>query len=178
MRRLGLSLLAAATLLAAAPAFAQPTAPAAPPVRNDARELLPAALIGIWKVDFAASKYPGNPPKEHLRIFQYTEDAKLLVTFMTIGANGNQSAGHWAVNVDGSPGVEYHTNYGGIAYNVVNFTKVDDYNYNLLVSRKGVPDLKATYKLAQDGKTLTYVYGNANGSGTTTTVVYKRWEAN
>ena len=41
-----------------------------------------------------------------------------------------------------------------------------------------MPDLKATYKLAQDGKTLTYVYGNANGSGTTTTVVYKRWEAN
>jgi hypothetical protein len=137
---------------------------------RDAREVVPAALIGPWKVDLDASRYANNnKPRVSLRTFQYTADGKLLVTFMTLGANGNYSTAHWAVQVDGTPGNEYHSSAGSIPYNVVSLTKVSETKLNLLVSRHGKVSIEAVYTLSDDGKTLTYAYGDNN-------IVYRRWD--
>lgn len=136
---------------------------------RDAREVVPAALIGPWKVDLEASRYAGNKPRVSLRTFQYTADGKLLVTFMTLGANGNYSTAHWAVQVDGTPGNEYHSSAGSIPYNVVSLTKVSETKLNLIVSRHGKVSIEAVYTLSDDGKTLTYAYGDNN-------IVYRRWD--
>ena len=136
---------------------------------RDAREQVPAALIGPWKVDLAASKYPGNKPQSALRTFQYTADGRVLVTFMTLAANGTYSTGHWAAHVDGSPGIEYHSSAGSIPYNVVSFKKINETTLNLTVTRHGKVTLEAVYTLSADGKTLTYAYGD-------TVIVYRRWD--
>lgn len=164
----GLALAAAPIALAQQP---QPPAPAAPQQLRDAREQTPG-LIGMWKADLNASTYgaPAQKPKTALRSFAYTEDGKVLVTFMTLNAAGRYSTGHWAAQVDGTPAVEYHSAGGSIPYNIVNFTKVDDKNFNLIVTRAGRVDIRATYKLSDDQKTLTYAYGG-------NTIVYKRWDA-
>jgi hypothetical protein len=162
---LGLSL-AAAILLAGAPAaFA---ASAGPAEHRDAREQTPAALLGLWKADLAASTYPGNKPRSALRSFQYTADGKVLVTFMTLGANGAYSTGHWAAQVDGTPGIEYHSAAGSIPYNTVTLTKVSDTVLNLGVFRNGVRTMTAVYTLSADGQTLTYAYDQ-------TRIVYRKW---
>ena len=166
----------ALALIAPGAALAQTAAAptAAPHVRSDAREQVPAALLGMWKADIAASAYTSTPPREALRSFQYTADAKVLVTFMTVGADGNVTMGHWAAQVDGSEALEYHSNAGSTPYNVVTLSKVDERNFNLVVSRAGVTSITGTYLLSEDGQTLTYKY---TASGKDTTVVYRRWTA-
>ncbi len=136
---------------------------------RDAREQVPAALIGPWKVDMEASRYAGNKPRAALRTFQYTADGKVLVTFMTYGANGSYSTGHWAAQVDGTPGIEYHSSAGAMPYNVVSFKKISETTLNLTVTRHGKVTLEAVYTLSADGKMLTYAYGDNS-------IVYRRWD--
>jgi hypothetical protein len=162
-------LLTGVGLATAAPAAgAAPAAAAAPAVHRDAREQVPPALLGMWKADTAASTYPGAKPRNALRSFQYTADGKVLVTFMTLGATGAYTTGHWAAQVDGTPGIEYHSAAGSIPYNTVNFKKVDERNFTLGVYRNGVQNLSATYELSADGQTLTYRYDQ-------TVIIYRRW---
>lgn len=157
--------------LAAAMAYAMPAAQAAeePWHGTDARQQVPNALLGAWKADVAASHYTDPSPRKALRFFAYTEGGKVLVSFMTLNAKGQLSSGHWAAQVDGTPAVEYHSQGGSIPFNVVYFTKVDDYNYHLVVKRNGKLEITADYNLSKDGKTLTYSYGE-------TVIVYHRWD--
>ncbi|WP_338333603.1 hypothetical protein [Acetobacter sp. LMG 32666] len=158
-------------LLAVAMAYVTPTVHAAeePWHGTDARQQVPDALLGPWKADISASHYTDPPPRKALRFFSYTEGGKVLVTFMTLTAKGQFSSGHWAAQVDGTPAVEYHSQGGSIPFNVVYFTKVDDYNYHLVVKRNGKLEITADYSLSKDGKTLFYRYGG-------TEVVYHRWD--
>ena len=166
--RISLALAAAAAFLAAAPAAVAAPAPGGAAAHRDAREQVPPALLGMWKADLAASTYPGAKPRSALRSFQYTADGKVLVTFMTLNAAGAYSTGHWAAQLDGSPGIEYHSAAGSIPYNEVVFKKVDERNFTLAVYRNGAQNLAATYELSADGQTLTYRYPQ-------TVIVYRRW---
>ncbi len=161
------ALMAAPAMSASAPPAAS-SAPA-PEAHRDAREIIPAAMIGPWKVDLEASKYAGNKPRVAVRTFAYTEGGKILVTFMTVSANGTYSTGHWAVQADGTPGNEYHSAAGSIPYNVVSLKKVNETTMNLTVSRHGKVSIEAVYTISEDGKTLTYAYGG-------NTIVYRRWD--
>ncbi|WEQ55944.1 hypothetical protein LV564_02220 [Komagataeibacter nataicola] len=136
---------------------------------TDARQQVSAALLGPWKADIAASHYTDPPPRKALRFFSYTEGGKVLVSFMTLNARGQFSSGHWAAQVDGTPGIEYHSQGGAIPFNVVYFTKVDDDNYHLVVKRNGKVEITADYALSRDGRTLSYRYGE-------TVVIYHRWD--
>ena len=162
---LALPLALTASMALSSVGHAQTTPPAAV---TDAREMVPSALLGVWKADVAASTYASTPPREQLRIFQYTEDAKLLVMFLNQSANGGQSGGHWAVQVDGTPGIEYHSNHGSTPYNVVTLTKADARTFDLTVARGGEVNLTGRYTLSEDGSTLAYTYG-------ATRILYRRW---
>jgi hypothetical protein len=175
MRKLlGVTLSAALALGLAATASAQTpaTAPAMVPasqVHRDAREQAPAGLIGLWKADLALSTYSGAKPKSALRSFAYTADGKILVTFMTVGSNGNYSSGHWSAQPDGSDSIEYHSAAGSTPYNVVQLNKVDDKNLDVQIVRFGKQTDRYHYTISDDLKTLTYTYpGNK--------IVYRKWE--
>lgn len=165
-----LAMALAVPALAQAPAPAQTPALAAPPVRRDAREQAPPGLIGLWKADIAASTYSGAKPKSALRSFAYTADGKVLVTFMTVGASGAYSAGHWAAQPDGSDSLEYHSAAGSTPYNIVRLTKTDDKNLDVEIVRFGKVTDHYHYTLSDDLKTLTYTYPNNK-------IVYRKWEA-
>lgn len=135
---------------------------------TDARQQVPDALLGAWKVDVPASHYTDPPPRQALRFFSYTEGGKLLVSFMTLNTKGQISSGHWAASVDGTPGIEYHSQGGSIPFNVIYFTKIDDFNYHLIVKRNGKIEIVADYSLSKDGRTLSYRYGD-------TGIIYHRW---
>ncbi|MGE3335387.1 MAG: hypothetical protein AB7I36_17205 [Rhodospirillaceae bacterium] len=157
----------------AAPAMSASAPPAtggaASEAHRDARELFPATMIGPWKADIEASTYAGSKPRVALRTFAYTEGGRVLVTFMTVGANGAYSTGHWAAQADGTPGTEYHSAAGSIPYNVVSLKKVNETTLNLTVSRHGKVSIEAVYTISEDGKTLTYTYGGNK-------IVYRRWD--
>ncbi len=175
LRRCATILVSAIAISLPAMALAQtatPAAPSPPAVRSDAREQVTAALLGIWKADIAASTYASTPPREALRVFQYTADGKVLVMFLTVAANGSVSNGHWSAQVDGGEALEYHSSYGSTPYNIVTLTKVDARNFNLAVSRHGVVSITGSYLLSEDGQTLTYKYQTG---GRETTILYRRW---
>src|SRR3546814_12225766 len=115
-----------------------------------------------------ASTYKGTKPQAAWRSFAYTEGGKVLVSFATRSASGAITSGHWAAQVDGTPGIEYHSSAGAIPYNVVSWKTVGQGRLHLVVSRHGKTDLDATYQLSQDGKTLTYSYDGSS-------IVYHRW---
>ena len=81
-------------------------------VRRNAQEEIPEAFIGAWKLDLANSTYGTAAPKMQYRIFDYTADGKFLCHYITLSAKGTQSAGNWAVSLDGAPGIEYTRAFG------------------------------------------------------------------
>jgi len=151
--------------LTAAPALAQ-TADK-PAVRRDAREQAPAALLGVWEV------VGGAPNTKFLRTFAYTADGKILVHFVSVNAKGEQTYGHWAAQLDGSPALEYHARAGSTPYAEIRLTKVDDLNLTLTNTVNGKLAARSAWALSPDGKTLTMTRTPEGGSASTT--VYKRW---
>ena len=175
MRRLGSQALAATLLLMA---FAPPTlaaAPAGPGAPRDPREQAPAALLGVWKADIAASSYGANPPREHFRSFQYTEDGKVMVHFATINAAGQTSHGHWSLQLDGTPGYEYLSSNGAMPLAEIRLTKVDERTLALTNSTHGKVNSTARYELSPDGGVLTLVRNP--GAANESRVVYRKWAA-
>lgn len=160
-----LALMLAAGTVAALP---QVTLAAEGLPQRDPREIAPASLIGYWKADLAASTFPGAKPAAAYRSFAFTEEGKVLVSFVSRSADGKTTFGHWAAQIDGTPAIEYHSNGGSLAWNVVSWKPDAQGRLALTVSRQGAPTIQATYELAADGKTLTYSYDG-------TTMVYRRW---
>lgn len=155
-------------------AAAQPAAPAAAaaPLRN-AQEQAPDALLGVWKADVAASKYAGARPRNNIRTFSYTQDGKVLVTSFSLGAEGRVAMLNWTVQLDGSPGNEFQDRAGSIPTNVVALRKQDDRTLILTVSNRGKVTLTGSFKLSEDGRTLTYTYG---ATGTENNIIYHKWD--
>lgn len=157
---------------ASAQAGAAPTAPVAP----DAPNKVPTALLGVWKADIAASSFVDEPPRDLMRAFQYTADGKMMVIFMAIDAKGEQIMGHWAVQLDGSPGLEYHSQNGVMPYAEIRVTKAGPLSFHVNSTKKGVRGPTRVLRLSEDGQTL--FHGEAlPGEVSKSTVVYKRWNA-
>lgn len=160
------------TLVAPAMLFANGVTHADDSLPGDARAQIPPALIGTWKLDVTASKFPGNAPRAQFRTFDYTADGKLLVNFLGLSADGKQFAGHWAVQLDGTPGLEYTREDGPTPHNVITLRKIDNTTFDLTAARHGDVYLTGTFKLSPDGETLSwsYVVGSKEA-----TYVYHRW---
>lgn len=167
-----LSALLFAGLATHSPALAQTGGQDVPTVQRDAREQIDLGLLGVWRADIDASTYLGAAPQDHLRSFQYTADGLLMVTFFTRSAQGEQSSGHWALKLDGSPGYEYHSANGATPYAVITLSMVDARTFNLTAGRWGSVHSTSVYRLSENGQTLTLVRTSQAGEST---VVYRRW---
>jgi hypothetical protein len=161
-------------LALAAPALAQPLAPLNDAgVRRDAREQIPPRFIGNWKLDVAASKYGTAAPKMQYRIFDYTADGKFLCTYITRTAKDIYSSGNWAVQLDGTPGIEYTRAYGSTPFAIVTLKKQDENNLFLTAARYGKVFEEGTFTLSPDGDTLTFSYRQGDKQDL---AVYHRWD--
>lgn len=172
MRRLLLLLLMS---LVPTIAWAQPT-PATPTsvadVRRSAWEQIPAGFVGNWKLDSAASKYDSTAPRMQYRIFDYTADGKFICTYITLSAKNRFASGNWAVQLDGSPGVEYTRAYGSTPYAIVTLKKQDENDLYLTAARAGKIFEEGTFTLSPDGNTLTFTYHQGDKQNT---AIYRRW---
>jgi hypothetical protein len=163
-------------LLAGGVGAAQAQAPAIPgpakptPMVRDAREQIPAVMLGVWKADASPAR-----PGIQLRTFQLTEEGKLMVSFLNIGADGKQSFGHWWLQVDGvSTGYEYYNDNYSTPIAVIRLKKVDDYTFDLTNTVAGKESSKTLYKFSPDGSTFTLV--RAPGTPKEAASVYHKWD--
>ena len=135
-------------------------------VRRDAREIAPEALIGTWVLNVARSTYTGGPgPKSQVRNFDYTRDGMILLHAVTVSANGNTSAHHWAVTLDGVEHPEYLRSQGSTVATLIGFKKKDERTLSITVRRLGNLMLRGEYKLSEDGNTLTHTTHNLGPDG-------------
>lgn len=164
-------LLAALAAAGMAPVASAQTA--SPPVRTDAREQIPPALIGAWKLSLAESRFPeGRAPKMQYRIFDYTADGMLLVDYLTASASGTLTSGNWTSAFDGSWRAEYTRPYGSTPYAMVQLIKRDEFTLDLKAAKKGVVFETGQFVIAPDGKTLIFSFV---AGGATTVAVYHPW---
>jgi hypothetical protein len=167
-------LLTLSLLATAGGAWAQTPAPAAAPLVRDAREQVPAGMLGIWKVDPALSK-PSRPDMTQMRSFSLTQDGKLMVAFMSVDAAGKQSWGHWWLQVDGvTQGYEYRNDNGSTPIAVIQLRKVDQYTYDLTNTVAGVQASKTLYAFSPDFKTFTLT--RAPGTPNAAVSVFRKWD--
>lgn len=166
---------AAVPLYAAAAADAQPALVPIPQsdLRRSAREQIPQAFIGAWKLDPAASHYQTAAPKMQYRIFDYTKDGKFLCDYITLSAKGTQTAGNWAVPLDGTPGNEYTRPYGSTPFAVVTLKKQDETTLYLTAARFGKMFEAGTFTVSPDGNMLTFRYQQGAKQDV---AVYRRWD--
>jgi hypothetical protein len=132
-------------------------------------------LLGVWKADVPASTYPGAPPREQFRTFQYSADGRILVSFMTLSTEGRVSSGHWSIRLDGDPGLEYFSGNGMTPYAVIQLKQRDPRTFDLTNGHYGVTASSAVYRLSEDGATLTIERMTTGGARTA--IVYRRWGA-
>jgi hypothetical protein len=158
----------------AAPAFAAPAAAPARAAPTNAQEQAPEALLGVWKADVAASRYTGAAPRSNIRTFSYTQDGKVLVTSITRTAAGRTTMLHWAVQLDGQPGLEFIQANRSVPSSLVGLKKEDERTLVMTVWKHGTVDLTGEMRLSEDGATLTYSYGPPGRAQNV--IVYRRWD--
>jgi len=169
----GLALLV--SLGAATVAFAQPPAPTtrtAHDIRRSALEIIPEALIGVWKLDRSASSYQTPAPRTQIRIFDYTRNGMVQCDYVTELGNGRQTDGNWAVQLDGTPGIEYTRPYGSTPFAVVTLKKLSETALYLTAARYGKVFETGTFTLSSDGSVLTFHYQQGSKKDV---AVYHRW---
>lgn len=168
LRAMVLAGLASALLASvAAPAAAQPAAEVRP--FASALDAAPRALLGIWKLDLAASKLAENY-RAQLRTFDLTEDGKLLYHVLAINHDGTQQSNHVVFELDGSYGVEYMSRSGSTPARRMSLKQIDENTLSHTSYLHGKVASTGEWKFGNNRLVFTRRVG-AN----TYTAVYNRW---
>lgn len=67
------------------------------------------AIIGTWKLNVEASKFPGPPPQTHVRSYRLAEDGKLIGVAVIVDAQGRPNFLQFVAKVDGKDYPEFST---------------------------------------------------------------------
>jgi hypothetical protein len=65
------------------------------------------AVIGTWKLNAAASKFPGPPPQTHVRSYRMSENGVLIGIAVIVDAQGRPNFLQFAAKVDGKDYPEF-----------------------------------------------------------------------
>jgi hypothetical protein len=65
------------------------------------------AIIGTWKLNVAASKFPGPPPQTHVRSYRLGENGVLVGVAVIVDAQGRPSFLQFAAKIDGKDYPEF-----------------------------------------------------------------------
>jgi hypothetical protein len=67
------------------------------------------AVIGTWKLNVEASKFPGPPPQTHIRSYRLNEKGFLVGVAVIVDAQGRPNFLQFAAKVDGKDYPEFST---------------------------------------------------------------------
>lgn len=135
-------------------------------------------IIGTWTINIAKSTYATRkPPKNQIRTFDYTRDGLILVTLNTENAEGIRSSNHWYMGFDGKEYPEFSRDRGAEPILWIVIKHVDPYTKELIGRRiEGVMTVVDlfTFKVSQDGETLSVTYKDRNGKPTGDVIVFDK----
>jgi hypothetical protein len=64
-------------------------------------------IVGTWRLNVAASRFPGPPPKMHVRRYALNDDGTLIGLAVWVDASGNPNFLQFAAKADGKDYAEY-----------------------------------------------------------------------
>jgi len=67
------------------------------------------AVLGTWKLNIEASKFPGPPPQTHVRSYRMAENGVLVGVAVIVDAQGRPNFLQFAAKVDGKDHPEFST---------------------------------------------------------------------
>lgn len=67
------------------------------------------AIVGTWKLNVEASKFPGPPPQTHVRSYRLTDKGVLVGVAVIVDAQGRPNFLQFAAKVDGKDYPEFST---------------------------------------------------------------------
>src|SRR6478752_906075 len=67
------------------------------------------AVIGTWKLNVEASKFPGPPPQTHIRSYRLNEKGFLVGVAVIVDSQGRPNFLQFAAKVDGKDYPEFST---------------------------------------------------------------------
>jgi hypothetical protein len=137
------------------------------------------SIIGTWTFNPGKSTFAGRkPPKSSTRTFDETRDGLILVTLNQVNADGNPSFNHWYMGFDGKEYPEFSRTRGAEPILWIAIKAVDANTKELTGRRLEGGVMKVvdlfTFKVAEDGKTLSVAYKDVAGKPTGDIVVFDK----
>ncbi len=137
------------------------------------------SIIGTWTINVAKSTFVGRkPPKSSTRTFDETRSGLILVTLNQVAADGNPSFNHWYMGLDGKEYPEFSRTRGSEPILWISIKAVDANTKELTGRRLEGGVMKVvdlfTFKVADDGKTLSVLYKDVTGKPTGDIVVFDK----
>src|SRR4051794_30061978 len=71
------------------------------------------AVLGTWKLNVEASKFPGPPPRTHVRSYRLADNGFLIGVAVIVDAEGRPNFLQFAAKVDGKDYREFSTDSAG-----------------------------------------------------------------
>ena len=132
----------------------------------------PLALLGVWKLNLAKSKYNSGPPPRLInRHYWWWEGDSLHHKVERLNAEGKVEAvaGHWSARYDSQDHL-----YGDEGDSTVSMTRIDEHTTEMKESYPdGRPASNFRQVVSKDGKTLT-ITGTRGGSNVADVMVHDR----
>jgi hypothetical protein len=128
--------------------------------------------IGTWKLNLAKSKYsPGPAPRSQTLKFETTANGIRLTT-EGVTVQGNTTTGGYVSHFDGKDVLWT----GNPDADTAAAKRIDDYTYENVWKKGGLPTITAKVAVSRDGKTLTVTQTGKNAQGQTVniTAVYEK----
>jgi hypothetical protein len=139
---------------------------------------LPAAhaqtphILGTWKLNVAASRLPGPPPRVHVRRYSLAEDGTLIGLAIVVDANGNPDFLQFAAKSDGQDYAEFNSRLlaelqidGTQTPAEYSETPIDDHTVAWVDKYQGRTIASGKKWVSKDGQTLTFTSTSKNGQG-------------
>jgi hypothetical protein len=122
------------------------------------------AHIGMWKQDFAKSKFSPAPtgpgPQSSTRKYEKFGDG-LKGTLETVSADGKKSTTTWSAHFDGKD----YPFLGSPAFDTIAVKKIDNNTFESVIKKSGKVVTTGRNVVSKDGKTLTWTYKGTNSQG-------------
>jgi hypothetical protein len=121
----------------------------------------PHAVVGVWKLNVAKSKYdPGPAPKSQTRTYEQNGDG-LKDVLESINLDGSQTKQSWSAHFDGKD----NPFIGSPNFDTIAIKKIDALTWESTLKKGGKVVQTNRNTVSRDGRTMTSVVTGTNAAG-------------
>ena len=129
-------------------------------------------IVGTWRLNVAASRFPGPPPQMHVRRYSVLDDGTLVGAAVFVDARGNPGFLQFAARPDGKDYAEYDSQLlaafqatGVTSKRTYSETPLDSHTVEWADKLDGRVIASGKKWVSEDGRTLSFTQRAKNDKG-------------